>query len=92
MCHPKFTSFGAEIIGSNMSRKVVGENTVLFFSYDTPVAAAVNGQMYRTDRQYSSTTTKHLSKFGAKDAPKFTQAFFDMLAAGDVEGAQRYKF
>jgi hypothetical protein len=49
--------------------KVLGENQTeveingkyLLFSYDTLVAAQVNGTYYRTKTKHSKTTTKHVN-------------------------------
>jgi hypothetical protein len=48
-------------------------------SYSTPVAAVVNGVLYRTDCNYSNTTSRHISAWGCKFAKMRPQSFFDAL-------------
>lgn len=49
-------------IGSNMTEIKIGPYTILF-SYRTPVAYHRGWGFYRTDKHYSSTTTKHINKW-----------------------------
>jgi len=51
----------AQEIGSNMTEINANGNSVLF-SYRTPVAANVGGKFYRTEKSWSVTTSKHISK------------------------------
>ena len=39
------------------------EQTIVFFSYDTPVAAKVGVKYYRTEEKHSSTTSRHLNRW-----------------------------
>ena len=40
------------------------DNTLILFSYKTPVAAWVSGRGWlRTDTKYSKTTTKHINRW-----------------------------
>lgn len=65
-------------IGSNMTEIETTDKRVLV-SYSTPVAAVVDGKTYKTSTKWSSTTSRHISKWGAKDAEEKPQEFFDNL-------------
>ena len=63
----KTNRVGAVQIASNMyiTQKY---GTVLLYSYETPVAGEDQNGKFRTDTQYSSTTTRHINKWlGGKD-------------------------
>ena len=49
-------------IGANQTELCANGMKVLF-SYQTPVAAYIDGEYFRTDKHYSSTTTKHINKW-----------------------------
>lgn len=53
-----------EPVGSNMTKLTIGP-AQLFFSYETLVAANINGECVKTSTRHSNTTTRHISKFGA---------------------------
>jgi hypothetical protein len=36
---------------------------IFFFSYDTPVAALINSQYYKTSEYHSATTKRHVNRF-----------------------------
>jgi len=72
-----------------MKLKVIAANqTVLehavwgsvFYSYNTPVAALVDGKFYRTAKKWGVTTTRHINQWldGAKAEEK-PQEYFDNL-------------
>lgn len=54
-------------------------SAVVFFSYNTPVAAIVDGTTYRTEQKFSATTSKHINAWAGKNAPTKPQAFFENL-------------
>lgn len=67
-------------IASNMTEVKVGDVTALF-SYQTPVAAQTEDGFYcRTEKKWSATTSRHISKWlaGAKAEVK-PQSYFDGL-------------
>lgn len=83
MCD-KFKENGAKIIGSNMSQKHFGVDTVVLFSYDTPVAAVIDGVSYRTEKKWSNTTSRHINKWGLHGVVRTVpQSFFDALGRGE---------
>ena len=50
-------------IGSNQTEVIIGNKTVLF-SYETPVAAFINGQGFiQTEKKWSVTTSRHINKW-----------------------------
>lgn len=68
-------------IGQNQSEVEVN-GSVVFFSYKTPVAARVGGKLYRTDKKWSVTTSRHINKWlDGATAEEKPQEFFDKLAA-----------
>jgi len=50
---------------------------IFFFSYETPVAARINSQYYKTSKHHSATTTRHVNRFlhgdtvGAVEKPQY---------------------
>jgi hypothetical protein len=68
-----------ETLGANKTVIRTDNNTHIFFSYNTPVAAIIDGKEYRTSQHYSSTTTKHINSFVPKSAEEKEQAFFNKL-------------
>jgi len=71
-------------IGSNMTELDLGGCTVLF-SYSTPVAGMGDDGLWRTDKYYSPTTTRHINKWlGGKDKGRVVpQAWIDSLVGGE---------
>jgi hypothetical protein len=68
-------------IGSNQTQ-LETDRGVVFFSYNTPVAACIDGVFYRTSHKWSVTTSKHINQWldGAR-AELRDQAFFNSLVA-----------
>ena len=56
-------------------------DVTLLFSYETPVAGYDNNGAFRTDRLYSTTTTRHINKYlgGKGIGRKVTQNYIDSL-------------
>ena len=51
-------------IANNQTELHYDDGVILFFSYDTPVAAFIPGEsVIATDHFYSTTTSRHISKF-----------------------------
>jgi hypothetical protein len=57
-------------IGSNQTEAIMNDGTIIFFSYETPVAAYLPSRsgFIKTDTKFSVTTSKHINKWlnGAK--------------------------
>jgi hypothetical protein len=75
-------------IASNMTEVETSEARILF-SYRTPVAAYVFGQLpidgevysgyVKTDKWWSTTTSRHINKWGAKEGTEMPQSLLDSL-------------
>jgi len=51
-------------LAANQTEVALDNGAVVFFSYETPVAARTSsGQYIRTEQKYSVTTTKHLNRW-----------------------------
>jgi|TARA_R110002012_G_scaffold60724_1_gene159046 hypothetical protein len=60
-------------IGSNMTELEVNGIHILF-SYSTPVAGWDEKGAFRTDRYYSTTTSRHINKYlGGKDVGRIVE-------------------
>lgn len=65
--------------GSNQTEVEIHGN-IVFFSYQTPVAANVNGKFYRTEQRHSVTTSKHINRWlDGRNADLKPQEWFDKL-------------
>lgn len=67
-------------LGNNKVEVTKADGTIVFYSYNTPVAARVDGKYYRTSRRFSVTTSKHINQWldGIKAEEK-EQEFFTAL-------------
>ncbi len=66
-------------IGSNMT-EIETDNARVLFSYRTPVAAYIFGEGFvKTSTWYSTTTSRHINKWGARDAKEVDQKILDAL-------------
>ena len=67
-------------IGANMTELQATQATILF-SYKTPVAAHISGSgYYRTEKKWSTTTTRHINKWlASQPAEVRPQEWFDAL-------------
>lgn len=70
-------------IAANQTELTMGD-TVILFSYSTPVACRTPAGNYRTAQRHSVTTSKHISQWGGKNWETRPQEWFDSL----VEGAR----
>lgn len=67
-------------IAENRTELTLQNGDTVFFSYKTPVAAVVRGRVYVTEYKWSSTTSRHISKWlDGRSAEKKPQRFFDDL-------------
>ncbi len=70
-------------IKANMTELEIDCGKRVLFSYKTPVAAIIEGKLYRTSTKWSQTTTRHINKYlalldGVEE--EMPQSFFDELA------------
>jgi hypothetical protein len=70
---------------ANQSILVMESGCIVFFSYDTPVAAIIGTDKFRTNVDYSPTTNKHLTQLGfeKKFTPTMPPKFFADLVANN---------
>lgn len=69
-------------IAANQNEVTLGNGKTVFFSYNTAVAAIVDGKAYRTEKRWSVTTSKHINKWlNGAPAEEKPQAWFDALTA-----------
>lgn len=68
-------------LGPNKTEVQIG-NVVVFFSYNTPVAAQLSdGKYVRTNKKWSVTTSKHINQWlGGVRAEEVEQCALDFLA------------
>ena len=52
-----------ERLGTSKSLLTLSSGSEIFYSYNTPVAAQVAGELYRTNEYYSRTTSKHITQY-----------------------------
>jgi hypothetical protein len=66
-------------IGKNKTELHINDK-IIFISYETPVAACIDGQFFKTDKKWSVTTSKHINKWiDGREHEIRSQAFFDNL-------------
>ena len=71
----KIENLGADKTALHLS------NGTVFFSYNTPVCARINGQWSRTEKKWSVTTSRHINQFlDGLSAETRPQEFFDNLS------------
>jgi len=68
-------------IGSNKTELTISPRIQVLFSYETPVAAWIDGQYYKTDVKWSKTTSKHINSWAHLPVTK-PQEFFNELVKG----------
>ena len=66
-------------IGTNVTEIVLHDGTMLLLSYKTCVAATTADGCYRTDTQWSKTTSSHINANGYRDRATKPQSYFDNL-------------
>ena len=60
--------------------ELINGNKVIFFSYNTPVAACIENEYFITEKRWSGTTTRHINKWlDGVTARIRPQNFFDGL-------------
>lgn len=68
-------------LGANQTEVICNDGSVIFHSYNTPVAALLpSGRYVKTSTKYSSTTTRHINKWlSGINAEIVEQSFIDNL-------------
>ena len=77
-----------KVIAANQTEVSFPTGLVVFFSYDTPVAArTVGGDYIRTSTKWSQTTSRHINKWlDGITAIEVDQSVFDSIAAAAGRG------
>lgn len=61
-------------------------DVLIFFSYNTPVAAKIKGKCYRTSEKHSVTTSKHINAWlDGSPCEQRPQSWFDELPKADSD-------
>ena len=68
-----------KVIGPNQTELTTDGDTIIFFSYNTPVAAVIQVEYYRTYKFWSNTTSRNINKWSCENAIKVPQEFFNNL-------------
>jgi len=65
---------------ANLTEITTASNDQILVSYNTPVAARVEGAYYKTARKFSKTTSRHISRWlESIKATEKDQSFFNNL-------------
>jgi hypothetical protein len=65
-------------LSGNKNQITLADGTQVLFSYQTPVAAWVNGEFFKTSKRWSNTTTRHINSW-VHLATEKPQEYFDTL-------------
>lgn len=73
------------VIKPNQTEVEFNNDLTVFFSYNTPVAANVNGVFVRTSKHHSTTTSKHISQWlDGRKATLVDPEFFNQVTNPEV--------
>ena len=69
-----------ERLGNSKSLLTLSSGSEIFYSYNTPVAAQVAGELYKTKEYFSRTTSKHITQYlNGRKAEKVEQSFIQQI-------------
>ena len=69
-----------EKIGVSKTLLTLSSGSEIFYSYNTPVAAQVAGEFYKTNEYYSKTTSKHITQYlNGRYAHPVEQSFINQI-------------
>ena len=67
-------------LGASKTLLALPSGSEIFYSYDTPVAAQVSGELFRTKEYYSRTTSKHITQYlNGREAEAVPQSMINQL-------------
>ena len=67
-------------LGASKTILALSSGSEIFYSYDTPVAAQISGELYRTKEYYSRTTSKHITQYlNGREAEAVPQSMINQL-------------
>ena len=65
---------------ASIMTEVETKDARILFSYRTPVAAYIFGEGFvKTEKYWSTTSSRHINKWGARDAKEIPQSRLDSL-------------
>ena len=69
-----------EKIGVSKTLLTLSSGSEIFYSYNTPVACKVSGDLYKTKEYYSKTTCKHITQYlNGREAEAVPQSMINQL-------------
>ena len=69
-----------ERLGTSKSLLTLSSGSEIFYSYNTPVAAKVSGELYKTKEYFSRTTSKHITQYlNGRYAHPVEQSFIQQI-------------
>ena len=69
-----------ERLGTSKSLLTLSSGSEIFYSYNTPVAAQVAGELYKTKEYFSRTTSKHITQYlNGREAEAVPQSMINQL-------------
>ena len=67
-------------LGASKTLLALPSGSEIFYSYNTPVACKVSGDLYRTKEYYSRTTSKHITQYlNGRNAEEVEQSFINQI-------------
>ena len=67
-------------LGASKTLLALPSGSEIFYSYNTPVACKVSGDLYKTKEYYSKTTCKHITQYlNGRDAEEVEQSFINQI-------------
>ena len=68
---------------ANLTEIVINNDLTVLFSYKTPVACELKGKIFKTEKFWSKTTSRHINQWlDGRQAEEAYQTFFDSLIGG----------
>ena len=76
----RYQTMKLERLGTSKSLLTLSSGSEIFYSYNTPVACKVSGDLYRTKEYYSRTTSKHITQYlNGRNAEEVEQSFINQI-------------
>ena len=75
--------------GPNMNAIIVRSGFVVLFSFQTPVAFALDGVFFKTKKKFSRTTSKHIAKWAKLNSSEYTHEVEQQEIEGIINTPER---
>ena len=70
-------------LGASKTLLALPSGSEIFYSYNTPVAAKVSGEFYKTKEYFSRTTSRHITEYlNGRYAHLVEQSFIQQIVGG----------